>query len=58
MTKEQVKQPEQPLYKKPLFWTTILLGILSFFLRIMVFVVDSHYVELTNALANHNFDYR
>ena len=57
MTKEQVKQPEQPLYKKPLFWTTILLEFLSFFLMIMVFVVDSHYVELTNALAKHNLYY-
>lgn len=57
MTKEQVKQPEQPVYKKPLFWTTILFGALSFFLVIMVFVVDSHYVELTNALAKHNLYY-
>jgi hypothetical protein len=54
MTKEQVKQP---VYKKPLFWTTILFGTLSFFLVIMVFVVDSHYVELTNALAKHNVYY-
>lgn len=57
MTKEQVKQPERPVYKKPLFWTTILFGFLSFFLMIMVFVVDSHYVELTNALAKHNLYY-
>ena len=57
MTKEQVKQPERPVYKKPLFWTTILFGFLSFFLMIMVFVVDSHYVELTNALAKHNVYY-
>lgn len=54
MTKEQVKQP---VHKKPLFWTTILFGTLSFFLVIMVFVVDSHYVELTNALANHGLYY-
>ena len=54
MTKEQVKQP---VYKKPLFWTTILFGFLSFFLMIMVFVVDSHYVELTNALTNHGLYY-
>lgn len=54
MTKERVKQP---VYKKPLFWTTILFGFLSFFLMIMVFVVDSHYVELTNALAKHNLYY-
>lgn len=57
MTKQQVKQPERPVYKKPLFWTTILFGFLSFFLMIMVFVVDSHYVELTNALANHGLYY-
>lgn len=57
MTKEQVKQPERPVHKKPLFWTTILFGTLSFFLVIMVFVVDSHYVELTNALAKHNVYY-
>ena len=57
MTKEQVKQPERPVYKKPLFWTTILFGFLSFFLMIMVFVVDSHYVELTNALTNHGLYY-
>ena len=57
MTKEQVKQPERPVYKKPLFWTTILFGFLSFFLMIMVFVVDSHYVELTNALAKHGLHY-
>lgn len=57
MTKEQIKQPERPVYKKPLFWTTILFGFLSFFLMIMVFVVDSHYVELTNALAKHNLYY-
>lgn len=57
MTKEQVKQSERPVYKKPLFWTTILFGFLSFFLMIMVFVVDSHYVELTNALAKHNVYY-
>ena len=57
MTKERVKQPERPVYKKPLFWTTILFGFLSFFLMIMVFVVDSHYVELTNALAKHNLYY-
>lgn len=57
MKKEQVKQPERPVYKKPLFWTTILFGFLSFFLMIMVFVVDSHYVELTNALAKHNLYY-
>lgn len=57
MTKQQVKQPERPVYKKPLFWTTILFGFLSFFLMIMVFVVDSHYVELTNALAKHKLYY-
>ena len=57
MTKEQVKQPERPVYKKPLFWTTILFGFISFFLMIMVFVVDSHYVELTNALTNHGLYY-
>ena len=57
MKKEQVKQPERPVYKKPLFWTTILFGFLSFFLMIMVFVVDSHYVALTNALAKHNLYY-
>lgn len=57
MTKEQLKQPERPVYKKPLFWTTILFGFLSFFLMIMVFVVDSHYVELTNALTNHGLYY-
>jgi hypothetical protein len=57
MAKEQLKQPERPVYKKPLFWTTILFGFLSFFLMIMVFVVDSHYVELTNALAKHNLYY-
>lgn len=57
MTKEQVKQPERPVYKQPLFWTTILFGFLSFFLMIMVFVVDSHYVELTNALAKHGLHY-
>ena len=57
MTKEQLKQPERPVYKKPLFWTTILFGFLSFFLIIMVFVVDSHYVELTNALTNHGLYY-
>lgn len=57
MTKEQVKQPERPVYKQPLFWTTIVFGFLSFFLMIMVFVVDSHYVELTNALAKHNVYY-
>lgn len=57
MTKEQVKQPERPVYKKPLFWTTILFGFLSFFLIIMVFVIDSHYVELTNALTNHGLYY-
>lgn len=57
MTKEQVKQPERPVYKRPLFWTTILFGFLSFFLMIMVFVVDSHYVELTNALTNHGLYY-
>ena len=56
MTKEQLKQPERPVYKKPLFWTTILFGFLSSFL-IMVFVVDSHYVELTNALTNHGLYY-
>ena len=54
MTKERVKQP---VYKKPLFWTTILFGTLSFFLMVMLFVVDSHYVELTNALAKHNLYY-
>ena len=57
MAKEQLKQPERPVYKKPLFWTTILFGFLSFFLMIMVFVVDSHYVELTNALTNHGLYY-
>lgn len=57
MTKEQVKQPERPVHKKPLFWTTILFGTLSFFLVIMVFVVDSHYVELTNTLAKHGLHY-
>lgn len=57
MTKEQLKQPERPVYKKPLFWTTILFGFLSSFLIIMVFVVDSHYVELTNALTNHGLYY-
>ena len=57
MTKEQLKQPERPVYKKPLFWTTILFGFLSFFLMFMVFVVDSHYVELTNALTNHGLYY-
>lgn len=54
MKKEQVKQP---VYKKHLFWTTILFGFLSFFLMIMVFVIDSHYVELTNALEKHNLYY-
>lgn len=54
MTKERVKQP---VYKKPLFWTTILFGTLSFFLMVMLFVVDSHYVELTNALEKHNLYY-
>ena len=57
MTKEQVKQPERPVYKQPLFWTTILFGFISFFLMIMVYVVDSHYVELTNALAKHGLYY-
>ena len=57
MTKEQLKQPERPVYKKPLFWTTILFGTLSFFLVVMLFVVDSHYVELTNALTKHNLYY-
>lgn len=57
MTKQQVKQPERPVYKQPLFWTTILFGFISFFLMIMVFVVDSHYVELTNALTKHNLYY-
>lgn len=57
MTKQQVKQPERPVYKQHLFWTTILFGFISFFLMIMVFVVDSHYVELTNALTKHNLYY-
>lgn len=48
---------KKPVYKQPLFWTTIVFGFLSFFLMIMVFVVDSHYVELTNALAKHNVYY-
>lgn len=48
---------KKPVYKQPLFWTTIVFGFLSFFLMIMVFVIDSHYVELTNALAKHNVYY-
>lgn len=57
MTKEQVKQPERPVYKKPLFWTTIVFGIIILFLMILVHVIDSENVNIKNALAKHNVYY-
>ena len=48
---------KKPVYKQPLFWTTIVFGIIIFFLMILVHVIDSENVNINNALAKYNLRY-
>lgn len=48
---------KKPVYKQPLFWTTIVFGIIILFLMILVHVIDSENVNINNALAKHNVYY-
>ena len=48
---------KKPVYKQPLFWTTIVFGIIILFLMILVHVIDSENVNINNALAKYNLRY-
>ena len=48
---------KKSVWKRPLFWTTIVFGIIILFLMILVHVIDSENVNINNALAKHNVYY-
>lgn len=48
---------KKPVYKQPLFWTSIGFGFLSLILSILLFGVASDIIEIENALAKHNVYY-
>lgn len=48
---------KKPVYKQPLFWTSIGFGLLSLILSILLFGVASDIIEIENALAKHNVYY-
>lgn len=48
---------KKPVYKQPLFWTSIGFGVLSLILSILLFGVASDIIEIENALAKHNVYY-
>ena len=48
---------KKPVYKQPLFWTTIGFGFLSIVLFVFLFRITSNFIEVENALAKHNVYY-
>lgn len=48
---------KKPVYKQPLFWTTIGFGLLSIVLFVLLFRITSNFIEVENALAKHNVYY-
>ncbi len=48
---------KKSVWKRPLFWTTIVFGIIVLFLMILVHVIDSENVNINNALAKYNLRY-
>lgn len=48
---------KKPVYKQPLFWTSIGFGFLSLILSILLFGVVSDIIEIENTLAKHNVYY-